>query len=168
MSSTTYSASASFNSTFVLENASPSMQHMASLASMQQSADWVSDTPLAHLPEEFLGTAQTIHRDPFHVRLVGGESKCSGRLEVLHKGDGARSVTMAWGERRNRWSAATLGCGEPVFVSAKDRRKSALGMAGPLAGYVFTAQGSSSPGQVPTQFWGITTATTGKDVLWTA
>ncbi|MBV98555.1 CD5 antigen-like, partial [Eschrichtius robustus] len=65
--------------------------------------------------------------NPFDLRLVGGGSRCSGRLEVLHKGEWGSVCDDGWGENEEQVVCKQLGCGESIFLSAKARRNFGLG-----------------------------------------
>ncbi|XP_040086130.1 CD5 antigen-like isoform X1 [Oryx dammah] len=61
--------------------------------------------------------------DPFKLRLVNGDTSCSGRLEVLHKGIWGSVCDDGWGIKEEQVVCQQLGCGKPIFVPAKARRK---------------------------------------------
>nr|XP_031292662.1 CD5 antigen-like [Camelus dromedarius] len=92
--------------------------------------------------------------DPFQLRLVGGESKCSGRLEVLHKGEWGTVCDDGWGEKEEQVVCKQLGCGEPVFVSAKDRRRFGFGNGRIWLDDVYCSGQEQSLEQCRHRFWG--------------
>lgn len=57
--------------------------------------------------------------DAFELRLVGGDSLCSGRLEVLHKGVWGSVCDDGWGEKEDQVVCNQLGCGKSLFPSSK-------------------------------------------------
>ena len=61
--------------------------------------------------------------DPFKLRLVNGDTSCSGRLEVLHKGIWGSVCDDGWAKKEERVVCQQLGCGKPIFVPAKARKK---------------------------------------------
>ncbi|XP_052493253.1 CD5 antigen-like [Budorcas taxicolor] len=61
--------------------------------------------------------------DPFKLRLVNGDTRCSGRLEVLHKGIWGSVCDDGWATEEEQVVCRQLGCGKPAFVPAKARRK---------------------------------------------
>ncbi|KAB0386897.1 hypothetical protein FD755_001853 [Muntiacus reevesi] len=65
--------------------------------------------------------------DPFELRLVNGDTSCSGRLEVLHKGIWGSVCDDGWGTKEEQVVCRQLGCRRPIFVPAKLRRKFAPG-----------------------------------------
>uniref|UniRef100_A0A8I5ZXZ6 Cd5 molecule-like n=1 Tax=Rattus norvegicus TaxID=10116 RepID=A0A8I5ZXZ6_RAT len=60
--------------------------------------------------------------DPFELRLVGGDTTCSGRLEVLHKGSWGSVCDDSWGEKEDQVVCKQLGCGKSLFPSPKARQ----------------------------------------------
>ncbi|KAI4590454.1 hypothetical protein MJG53_001503 [Ovis ammon polii x Ovis aries] len=67
--------------------------------------------------------AGAICENPFKLRLVNGDTSCSGRLEVLHKGIWGSVCDDGWGTKEEQVVCQQLGCGKPIFVPAKARRK---------------------------------------------
>uniref|UniRef100_A0A8C6QCC2 CD5 antigen-like n=1 Tax=Nannospalax galili TaxID=1026970 RepID=A0A8C6QCC2_NANGA len=65
--------------------------------------------------------------DAFELRLVGGDSLCSGRLEVLHKGVWGSVCDDGWGEEEDQVVCNQLGCGESILPSSKARKSYGLG-----------------------------------------
>lgn len=61
--------------------------------------------------------------DPFKLRLVNGDTSCSGRLEVLHKGIWGSVCDDGWAKKEEQVVCQQLGCGKPIFVPAKARKK---------------------------------------------
>lgn len=70
--------------------------------------------------------------DPFELRLVGGDTSCSGRLEVMHKGSWGSVCDDSWGEKEDQVVCKQLGCGEPPFPSPRPRKS-----YGPGAGRIW-------------------------------
>ncbi|CAH6901793.1 Cd5l [Phodopus roborovskii] len=70
--------------------------------------------------------------DPFELKLVGGDSPCSGRLEVLHKGTWGSVCDDGWGEKEDQVVCKQLGCGMSLFASFKARKS-----YGPGAGRIW-------------------------------
>ncbi|KAM4860772.1 CD5 antigen-like [Thomomys bottae] len=64
----------------------------------------------------------------FELRLVGGDSRCSGRLEVLHKGVWGSVCDDGWGEKEDQMVCKQLECGPSLFPSSKARRSYGRGL----------------------------------------
>ncbi|KAM9001927.1 CD5 antigen-like [Sarcophilus harrisii] len=63
--------------------------------------------------------------EQFAMRLVDGESKCSGRLEVLHKGVWGSVCNDGWGEKEDQVVCQELHCGKAL--SQKPRARKSFG-----------------------------------------
>ncbi|KAM6154327.1 CD5 antigen-like [Erethizon dorsatum] len=59
--------------------------------------------------------------DAFELKLVGGDSICSGRLEVLHKNRWGTVCDDSWGEQEDQVVCKQLGCGKPLISSSRKR-----------------------------------------------
>ncbi|XP_005400191.1 PREDICTED: CD5 antigen-like [Chinchilla lanigera] len=59
--------------------------------------------------------------DAFELRLVGGGSICSGRLEVLHKNKWGTVCDDSWGEQEDQVVCKQLGCGKPLISHSGKR-----------------------------------------------
>lgn len=70
--------------------------------------------------------------DPFELKLVGGDTPCSGRLEVLHKGSWGSVCDDNWGEKEDQVVCKQLGCGKSLHPSPKTRK-----IYGPGAGRIW-------------------------------
>lgn len=92
--------------------------------------------------------------DPFDLRLVGGDTRCSGRLEVLHKGEWGSVCDDGWGEKEEQVVCKQLGCGESIFLSAKARRNFGLGAGRIWLDDVHCSGKEQSLEQCRHRFWG--------------
>uniref|UniRef100_A0A8C6B4B5 CD5 molecule like n=1 Tax=Monodon monoceros TaxID=40151 RepID=A0A8C6B4B5_MONMO len=92
--------------------------------------------------------------DPFDLRLVGGDTRCSGRLEVLHKGEWGSVCDDGWGEKEEKVVCKQLGCGESIFLSAKARRNFGLGAGRIWLDDVHCSGKEQSLEQCQHRFWG--------------
>uniref|UniRef100_A0A8C3WTA3 CD5 molecule like n=1 Tax=Catagonus wagneri TaxID=51154 RepID=A0A8C3WTA3_9CETA len=92
--------------------------------------------------------------DPFDLRLVGGDTSCSGRLEVLHKGEWGSVCDDGWGEKEDQTVCKQLGCGESLFPSAKTRRSFGHGVGRIWLDDVQCSGKERSLEQCHHRFWG--------------
>uniref|UniRef100_A0A8C5L8Z6 CD5 antigen-like n=1 Tax=Jaculus jaculus TaxID=51337 RepID=A0A8C5L8Z6_JACJA len=58
----------------------------------------------------------------FELRLVGGDSLCSGRLEVRHRGVWGSVCDDGWGEKEDQVVCKQLGCGESLQPASRARK----------------------------------------------
>lgn len=92
--------------------------------------------------------------DPFDLRLVGGNMRCSGRLEVLHRGVWGSVCDDGWGETEDRVVCKQLGCGEPLSPSVKARRSFGPGVGHIWLDDVHCSGKEQSLEQCQHRFWG--------------
>ncbi|XP_015996363.1 CD5 antigen-like isoform X1 [Rousettus aegyptiacus] len=92
--------------------------------------------------------------DPFDLRLVGGDTRCSGRLEVLHKGVWGSVCDDGWGENEDQVVCKQLGCGEFLFLSVKARRSFGPGVGRIWLDDVHCSGKEQSLEQCQHRFWG--------------
>lgn len=102
--------------------------------------------------------------DPFELRLVGGDTSCSGRLEVLHKGSWGSVCDDSWGEKEDQVVCKQLGCGKPLSPSPKARKS-----YGPGAGHIWLDDVTCSGKELSLEFcrhrlWGYHDCTHEEDV----
>ncbi|XP_040859323.1 CD5 antigen-like [Ochotona curzoniae] len=60
--------------------------------------------------------------DPLELKLVGGHSRCSGRLQVLHHGMWGSVCNDGWGEQEDQVVCKQMGCGKSLSPSMKERK----------------------------------------------
>lgn len=70
-----------------------------------------------NLPLPFFNPA-----DPLELKLVGGHSRCSGRLQVLHHGMWGSVCDDGWGEQEDQVVCKQMGCGKSLSPSMKERK----------------------------------------------
>ncbi|XP_011235852.1 CD5 antigen-like isoform X1 [Ailuropoda melanoleuca] len=92
--------------------------------------------------------------DPFELQLVGGDDRCSGRLEVLHKGEWGTVCDDGWGEEADQVVCRQLSCGDPLSPSAKFRRRFGPGVGRIWLDDVACSGKERSLEQCPHRFWG--------------
>ncbi|XP_063109530.1 CD5 antigen-like isoform X2 [Cavia porcellus] len=59
--------------------------------------------------------------DACELKLVGGDSMCSGRLEVLHKDKWGTVCDDNWGDLEDQVVCKQLGCGKPLVSPSRKR-----------------------------------------------
>lgn len=84
----------------------------------------LQDCPFSHLENNCTHDEDTWMEceDPFELRLVGGDTPCSGRLEVLHKGSWGSVCDDSWGEKEDQVVCKQLGCGKALLPSPRARK----------------------------------------------
>ncbi|XP_019523709.1 PREDICTED: CD5 antigen-like [Hipposideros armiger] len=92
--------------------------------------------------------------DPFDLRLVGGDSRCSGRLEVLHKGIWGSVCDDGWEEKEDQVVCKQLGCGTSLYPSVKARRSFGPGVGRIWLDDVRCSGKEQSLDQCQHRFWG--------------
>ena len=92
--------------------------------------------------------------DPFELQLVGGDSRCAGRLEVLHKGQWGTVCDDGWGEEADQVVCRQLGCGPSLSHTAKYRRRFGPGVGRIWLDDVACSGKEKSLEQCPHRFWG--------------
>lgn len=92
--------------------------------------------------------------EPFDLRLVGGETRCSGRLEVLHKGMWGSVCDDGWGEEEDQVVCKQLKCGESFSPSVKVQRRFGPGVGRIWLDDVRCSGDEWSLEQCQHRFWG--------------
>ncbi|XP_025286524.3 CD5 antigen-like [Canis lupus dingo] len=92
--------------------------------------------------------------DPFDLKLVGGDSPCAGRLEVLHKGEWGTVCDDDWGEMADQVVCRQLGCGASLSPSVKFRRRFGPGVGRIWLDDVACSGNERSLEQCRHRFWG--------------
>lgn len=80
--------------------------------------------------------------------------RCSGRLEVLHRGVWGSVCDDGWGETEDRVVCKQLGCGEPLSPSVKARRSFGPGVGHIWLDDVHCSGKEQSLEQCQHRFWG--------------
>lgn len=92
--------------------------------------------------------------DPFELRLVGGDGRCAGRLQVLHKSQWGTVCDDGWGEAADRVVCRQLGCGPSLSPPAKSRRRFGPGTGRIWLDDVACSGKERSLEECPHRFWG--------------
>lgn len=103
--------------------------------------------------------------EPFDLRLVGGDSHCSGRLEVFHKGVWGSVCNDGWGETQDQVVCKQLGCGPSLSSSAKTRRRFGPGVGQIWLDDVHCSGKEQSLEQCQHRFWGTHNCNHREDVV---
>ncbi|XP_064139127.1 CD5 antigen-like isoform X1 [Loxodonta africana] len=102
--------------------------------------------------------------DPFELKLEGGESHCSGRLMVLHKGIWGSVCDDGWGRKENQVVCKQLGCGHPLLLPFGVQKHFGLGVGPIWLNDVRCSGNELSLEQCRHRFWGYHDCTHKEDV----
>lgn len=102
--------------------------------------------------------------DAFDLKLVGSDSHCSGRLEVLHKGVWGSVCDDGWGEEEDQVVCKQLGCGKPLSPSLKERKIYGPGVGPIWLDDIRCSGKEQSLEQCRHRFWGYHDCTHQEDV----
>ncbi|XP_048213141.1 CD5 antigen-like [Perognathus longimembris pacificus] len=100
----------------------------------------------------------------FELRLVGGDSHCSGRLEVLHRHVWGSVCDDGWGEKEDQMVCKQIGCGRSLSSSNKARKSYGPGVGRIWLDDVRCSGEEQSLEQCRHRFWGYHDCTHKEDV----
>uniref|UniRef100_A0A5F8GNV9 Soluble scavenger receptor cysteine-rich domain-containing protein SSC5D n=1 Tax=Monodelphis domestica TaxID=13616 RepID=A0A5F8GNV9_MONDO len=94
-----------------------------------------SEASLRDCPTAPVGENNCTHYDdvwvqceePFALRLVDGGDKCSGRVEVFHKGLWGSVCNDGWGEKEDQVVCQEMKCGKALLQKSGTRKRFGLG-----------------------------------------
>lgn len=72
----------------------------------------------------YFGTDIIVIISDYDVRLIGGSSRCSGRVEISYQGSWGGICSQQWDKSDAQVLCRQLGCGEPVMVFSEFGRSS--------------------------------------------
>ncbi|XP_043860833.1 CD5 antigen-like [Dromiciops gliroides] len=102
--------------------------------------------------------------EPFALRLVNGESNCSGHLEVRHKGIWGSVCNDGWGEKEDQVVCQEMNCGKALSQKPQARKSFGHGK-GPIWLDDVRCKGKEiSLEQCQHRFWGYHDCTHKEDV----
>ncbi|XP_074079251.1 CD5 antigen-like [Macrotis lagotis] len=100
----------------------------------------------------------------FALRLVNGESSCSGRLEVLHKGSWGSVCNDGWGEKEDQVVCQELNCGKAISKKLRAKKNFGHGKGLIWLDDVHCKGKETSLEQCRHRFWGYHDCTHKEDV----
>ncbi|XP_006861804.1 PREDICTED: CD5 antigen-like [Chrysochloris asiatica] len=101
---------------------------------------------------------------PFELKLEGGDSHCSGRLVVLHKGVWGSVCDDGWGKKENQVVCKQLGCGNPLSPPLNAKKHFGSGVGQIWLDDVRCSGREKSLEQCRHRFWGYHDCTHKEDV----
>nr|XP_020847133.1 CD5 antigen-like [Phascolarctos cinereus] len=133
------------------QGSEPSLSHCAVVLMEKNNCSHQDDT-WVHCEERFA------------LRLVDGRHKCSGRLEVLHKGIWGSVCNDGWGEKEDQVVCQEVNCGKAVFQKPRDRVRFGHGKGYIWLDDVRCKGKETSLEQCKHRFWGYHDCTHREDV----